>query len=93
MSIPISQKVDLLYKQAFGVTKTDTEANKSPSNEAIASPLLNRGDTLWTQADQIPGVAAATAGIVTAYTGTGATRVCCRQHNCPSWGCLSYLED
>ena len=58
MSIPISQKVDLLYKQAFGVTKTDTEANKSPSNEAIASPLLNRGDTLWTQADQIPGVAA-----------------------------------
>ena len=43
MSIPISQKVDLLYKQAFGVTKTDTESNKSPSNEAIASPLLNRG--------------------------------------------------
>ena len=41
MSIPISQKVDLLYKQAFGVTKTDTEGNKSPSNEAIASPLLN----------------------------------------------------
>jgi len=30
MSIPISQKVDLLYKQAFGVTKTDTESNKSP---------------------------------------------------------------
>jgi len=72
MSIPISQKVDLLYKQAFGVTKTDTEANKSPSNEAIASPLLNRGDTLWTQADQIPGVAATVASIVTAYTGTGA---------------------
>ena len=72
MSIPISQKVDLLYKQAFGVTKTDIEANKSPSNEAIASPLLNRGDTLWTQADQIPGVAATVAGIVTAYTGTGA---------------------
>jgi hypothetical protein len=66
MSIPISQKVDLLYKQAFGVTKTDTEANKSPSNEAIASPLLNRGDTLWTQADQIPGVAATVASIVTA---------------------------
>jgi len=72
MSIPISQKVDLLYKQAFGVTKTDTEANKSPSNESIASPLLIRGDTQWTQSDQIPGVAAATAGLVTAYTGTGA---------------------
>jgi len=72
MSIPISQKVDLLYKQAFGVTKTDTESNKSPSNEAIASPLLIRGDTLWSEAGQIPGVAAATAGLVTAYTGTGA---------------------
>ena len=72
MSIPISQKVDLLYKQAFGVTKTDTEANKSPSNEAIASPLLIRGDTQWTQSDQIPGTAAAVAGIVQAYTGTGA---------------------
>ena len=72
MSIPISQKVDLLYKQAFGVTKTDTEGNKSPSNEAIASPLLNRGDTLWTQSDQIPGTAAAVASVVQAYTGSGA---------------------
>ena len=72
MSIPISQKVDLLYKQAFGVTKTDTESNKSPSNEAIASPLLNRGDTLWSQADQIPGTAAAVASIVQAYTGSNA---------------------
>ena len=72
MSIPISQKVDLLYKQAFGVTKTDTESNKSPSNEAIASPLLNRGDTLWTQSDQIPGTAAAVASVVQAYTGSGA---------------------
>ena len=72
MSIPISQKVDLLYKQEFGVTKTDTEANKSPSNESIASPLLNRGDTLWSQSDQIPGVAASTAGLVQAYTGSGA---------------------
>lgn len=72
MSIPISQKVDLLYKQAFGVTKTDLESNKSPSNEAIASPLLNRGDTLWTQADQIPGTAAAVASIVQAYTGSSA---------------------
>ena len=72
MSIPISQKVDLLYKQAFGVTKTDTEANKSPSNESIASPLLNRGDTLWSQSDQIPGIAASVAGLVQAYTGAGA---------------------
>ena len=72
MSIPISQQVDLLYKQAFGVTKTDTAANKSPSNEAIASPLLIRGDTQWTQSDQIPGTAAAVANLVQAYTGSSA---------------------
>ena len=72
MSIPIAQQVDLLYKQAFGVTKTDTAANKSPSNEAIASPLLIRGDTQWTQSDQIPGTAAAVANLVQAYTGSSA---------------------
>jgi len=72
MSIPVDQKVDLLYKQAFGVTKTDTEDNKSPSNESIPSPLLIRGDTMWTQADQIPGTAAAVANIVQAYTGSSA---------------------
>ena len=72
MSIPVDQKVDLLYKQAFGVTKTDTEDNKSPSNESIPSPLLIRGDTMWTQADQIPGTASAVANLVQAYTGSNA---------------------
>jgi cytoskeletal protein CcmA (bactofilin family) len=72
MAVSQAQIVDLLYKQAFGVTKTDTATNKSPSNENIPSPLLLRGDTLWTQANQIPGVAAATAGIVQAYTGVTA---------------------
>ena len=72
MAVSNDQIIDLLYKQAFGVTKTDTETNKSPSNESIPSPLLNRGDTAWTQADQIPGTAAATAGIVQAYTGANA---------------------
>jgi len=72
MAVSQAQIVDLLYKQAFGVTKTDTATNKSPSNENIPSPLLLRGDTLWTQANQIPGTAAATAGIVQAYTGVNA---------------------
>lgn len=72
MSVSIQQKVDLLYKQAFGVTKTDTEVNKSPSNESIPSPLLIRGDTVWNQSSQIPAVAAAVSGIVTAYTGANA---------------------
>jgi hypothetical protein len=74
MSIPISQQVDLLYKKLFGVSKTDMPENKSPSNESIASPALNRGDTAWTQADQIPGIAAATPGVVQAYTGAFAVQ-------------------
>ncbi len=74
MAVSQSQIVDLLYKQAFGVTKTDTATNKSPSNESIPSPALNRGDTLWSQADQIPATAAATTGVVQAYTGANAVQ-------------------
>jgi len=74
MAVSQSQIVDLLYKQAFGVTKTDTATNKSPSNESIPSPLLIRGDTEWTQANQIPTTAAALSGIVQAYTGANAVQ-------------------
>jgi len=74
MAVSQSQIVDLLYKQAFGVTKTDTATNKSPSNESIPSPLLIRGDTLWSEANQIPGTAAAVSGIVQAYTGATAVQ-------------------
>jgi hypothetical protein len=74
MAVSQSQIVDLLYKQAFGVTKTDTATNKSPSNESIPSPLLIRGDTQWTQSDQIPTTAAALSGIVQAYTGANAVQ-------------------
>jgi len=70
MTVSIAQKVDLLYKQAFGVTKTDIETNKSPSNESIPSPLLIRGDTVWVQAADVPAVAAAVPSVVQAYTGT-----------------------
>ena len=74
MAVSQTQIVDLLYKQAFGVTKTDTPTNKSPSNESIPSPLLMRGDTIWLDASSIPGTAAATAGIVSAYTGSSAAQ-------------------
>ena len=74
MAISDSQKVDLLYKKYFGVTKTDLATNKSPSNEAIASPALSRIDQLWTQAANIPTTAAAVTGIVQAYTGAGAVQ-------------------
>jgi hypothetical protein len=79
MSISDSAKVDLLYKKYFGVAKTDLPANKSPSNEAIASPLLVRGDTVWQQASSIPATAAAVAGIVQSYNST--SRVECAADN------------
>jgi hypothetical protein len=64
MAVPQSQLVDLLYKKLFGVSKTDTSTNKSPSNEVIASPALNRGDTIWIESDLIPPVATPTANVV-----------------------------
>ena len=72
MAIPISQEVDLLIKKLDGVAKTDTEVNKSPSNESIPSPWLNRGDTCWTQADVIPATAVSTPNLITSYQGTSA---------------------
>ena len=70
MAISDTQKVDLLYKKLFGATKTDLATNKSASNEAIASPALIRGDTVWVQSSSIPGTATAVAGIVAAYQTT-----------------------
>jgi hypothetical protein len=57
MAITDAQKVDYLYKKiGAGVAKTDTSAFKSPSNEANASPILTRGDTIWQQSVSIPVV-------------------------------------
>lgn len=50
MAISDSQKVDLLFKKVgYGVAKTDTSANKSPANEANASPLVSPGSTIYQQ--------------------------------------------
>ena len=72
MTIPVSQAIDLLVKKLDGVAKTDTPVNKSPSNESIPSPALNRGDTCWTQADQIPATAVAVTNLIQANTNTTA---------------------
>ena len=55
MAITDAKKVDYLWKKlGYGATKTDTNAAKKAPNEAIASPLLLRGDKVWNQANGIP---------------------------------------
>ena len=74
MAISTAQWVDLLVKKLFGVAKTAPESEKSPSNEAIASPAFIRGDVIWMQADQITGTAGSISGIANARTGTNAVQ-------------------
>ena len=69
MAISDTQKVDYLWKKlGYGSTKTDTNANKLAPNEAIASPLILRGDKVWQQASSIPTVQpSSSSGVVTVY--------------------------
>ncbi|NBP57463.1 hypothetical protein EBU71_13185 [bacterium] len=67
MAVSLDTKVDLLLKKLSGVSKTDTGANKSPSNESIPSPSLNRGDTQWLNSYLIPATANSTLGTVESY--------------------------
>ena len=71
MAITDNQKIDYLFKKiGYGATKTDTNANKLAPNEAIASPLLIRGDRVWKESSSIPGVKpGSTSGVVQIYTG------------------------
>jgi hypothetical protein len=73
MAISDTQKVDYLWKKlGYGATKTDTNANKFAPNEAIASPLLLRGDKVWQQASSIPTVQpGSSSGVVTVYPTSG----------------------
>lgn len=74
MTITDSQKIDYLFKKiGYGATKTDTNSQKLAPNEAIASPLLIRGDRVWKQAASIPGVKpGSSSGVVTCYVGASA---------------------
>ena len=69
MAISEAQKVDFLWKKlGYGRAKTDTNANKKATNESIASPLLLRGNNVWSQAGDIPAtMPASSAGVVTVY--------------------------
>jgi hypothetical protein len=69
MAISTAQYIDLLVKKLVGVSKTDTNPPKAPSNESIASPPLLRGDIVWTQSDQIPATAQTVTGVVQSYLG------------------------
>ncbi len=69
MAITDAKKVDYLWKKVgYGATKTDTNDAKKAPNEAIASPLLLRGDKVWNQASLIPATKpGSSAGVVTCY--------------------------
>jgi len=57
MTISTNQQVDYLWKKlGYGLTKTDTPANKLAFNESIASPLMLRGDKVWQESSSIPAV-------------------------------------
>ena len=73
MAITDAKKVDYLWKKlGYGATKTDTNAAKKAPNEAIASPLLIRGDNTWNQASSIPGtMPGSSAGVVTVFPTSG----------------------
>ncbi len=77
MAVSDTQKVDYLWKKlGYGATKTDTNAIKKAPNEAIASPLLLRGDKVWKNASSIPSsIPGSSAGVVTVYT-TSAPQEC-----------------
>lgn len=79
MAITDAQKVDYLYKKiGFGVAKTDTSAFKSPSNEANASPLLIRGDTVWAISNQIPAlIPTSNSSVVVLYKDTLTSTIEC----------------
>ena len=72
MAITDAKKVDYLWKKlGYGATKTDTNAAKKAPNEAIASPLLLRGDKVWNQANGIPAtIPGSNTDVVTVYLTT-----------------------
>lgn len=68
-----SQKIDYLWKKVgYGVTKTAEPESKQAFNESIPSPLLYRGDLIWTLSGDIPALPPAnTTSLVQVYKDGG----------------------
>ena len=72
-----SQKLDYLWKKVgYGVAKTSIpppgSGSKEAFNESIASPLLYRGDLVWTNSGDIPSTPpSSTTSIVQVYKDGG----------------------
>lgn len=68
-----AQKLDYLWKKiGYGVAKTADSASKEAFNESIASPLLYRGDLIWTQSGDVPATPpASTTSLVQVYKDGG----------------------
>ena len=81
MAISDSQKVDLLFKKVgYGVAKTDTSTNKSPANEANASPMVSPGTTIYQQDYAISNVTTlptSNSSVVTVYRDSLTSTVQC----------------
>ena len=69
MAISNDQKIDYLWKKlGYGRTKTDVSTIKDAVNESISSPLLIRGDNVWSQSNLIPGtIPGSSTSVVTLY--------------------------
>lgn len=68
-----AQKLDYLWKKiGYGVAKTADSASKEAFNESIASPLLYRGDLIWTQSGDVPATPpASTTSLIQVYKDGG----------------------
>jgi hypothetical protein len=81
MAYTQAQTVDYLFKKlGYGVAKTDVSTNKSPTNEANASPLLIPADTIWQLSGNISVVTTlptSNSSVVTIYRDSLSTSVQC----------------
>jgi len=74
-----SQKLDYVWKKlGYGVAKTAEPTALGAANEGTASPLLYRGDLIWTQSGDIPATqppGSITTSIVQVYADGGGAGV------------------